>query len=669
MARSVELGGRGSRFIVLASVCLVVAALYFGREVLVPIALAILFSFLLTPPVRWLERLRLPRGVATMIVVLVAVTLFVSLGYVVGRQFKSVLEQLPRYQGELQKKVAGLRSHGGFFRQAEEEIHAIGKATASTSQPAQGGHPPAAEPPPPTNPMNLQSVAEAAMPGHARPTTAPSTENPIPVRIVPAEPTAVQLLEEYATSFLSPMATALLVLILVIFMLLTSEDLRDRIIRLVGHGRVNLTTQALDDAGQRISRYLGALAIVNTGYGVAVASGLWVIGHFLGHGTNFPNVLVWGLLVGLFRFVPYVGIWIGASVPLLLSFALFPGSGVFFGVVGLFIALEVIVGQFIEPYWYGASTGMSALAVLVAAIFWTWLWGGIGLLLSTPLTVCLVVMGKYVPQLQFLDILLGDEPVLPPHMRLYQRLIAADEEEATDLAREMLKDHTLEQVYDDVLLPALAAAEHDHHRQRLGPERLGVIRQSMRDIAEELGEDAFAKRVRQAAAETEQAAKDQSPAKDLPKPRPPLPKDCVVKVVTLPAKTESDEIVAIMLTQLLTLRGYCATSVGVDLLASEMVETIEKDAANIVCVSAMPPAAVPHARYLCKRIHARFPEMTMAIGVWHTKTDPQKIKQRIACDETVRIVTSLGQAQEQIDQLAHPFISAASESGQPAATR
>jgi hypothetical protein len=430
------------------------------------------------------------------------------------------------------------------------------------------------------------------------------------------------------------------------------EDLRDRVIRLIGHGRLNVTTQALDEAGSRISRYLGALAIVNGAYGATIAGGLWAAGHFFGHGHGFPNVLVWGLLVGLFRFVPYIGIWIGASFPLLLSFALFPGSAVFFTVLGLFVALEIGVSQFVEPYWYGASTGMSPLAVLVAAVFWTWLWGGIGLLLSTPLTVCLVVMGKYVPGLRFLDVLLGDEPVLPPHVRFYQRLIAEDEEEATDLASDMLKDHSLEQVYDDMILPALLLAEQDHHRERLEAHRLAEIQQHVREIVEELGDESRAKRVRQAAEETEQAAKDQSPGRDLPKPRPPLPKDCSITVLSLPAKGVTDELVAIMLTQLLDLRGYCAASGTADQLASEMVERVETERAQLVCVSAMPPAAVAHARYLCKRIHARFPEINMIVGVWHAKQDPDRLKARIACEDSVRLVTRLAQAQEQLDQLA-----------------
>jgi len=643
MARPGALGSKGSKFIVLASVCIVVGGLYFAREVLVPIALSVLLSFLLTPLVRRLEKWKLPRVAATLIVVAVAVTAMVSIGWVVFHQFEQVVEKLPNYRGELQAKWEKLRNHGGMIRKAEQELHNMGTMTK-----------PAASQPAGTPSQQIEGIASTL--GQPQYPIA-SNQNPLPVRVV--EPpqstveTALSTIATYAEKFLSPLATAFLVLVFVIFMLLTREDLRDRLIRLIGHGQLNLTTVATDDAGSRISRYLGALAIVNGAYGTCVAGGLWLIGHVFGHShPPFPSVLVWGLFVGLFRFIPYIGIWIGAAMPMALSFALYSGNSVFFAALGLFIILEVVVGQFIEPYWYGASTGMSALAVLVAAVFWTWLWGPIGLLLSTPLTVCLVVMGKYVPQLHFLDILLGDEPVLPPHTRLYQRLIASDEEEAVELAHETLKDRTLEKVYDEVIIPALLLAERDYHRNRLEEDQLKFIHQSIRDMVEELGEDAQAKRVRAAAAETEQVAKDQSAPADVARPRPALPKDCTVNVVCLPAKGEADEIVAKMLAQLLELRGYCSFAGTTDQLASEMVEMVEENKAQIVAVSAMPPAAVAHARYLCKRLHARFADVRMIVGVWHAKADPDRIKQRIACEDTVHLATLLAQAQEQIDQLA-----------------
>lgn len=661
MARPVELGGKGTRFIAFASACLIVAALYFGRAVLMPLALAVLLSFLLTPATQWLERWRIPRTASTLVVVISAVSFLAIIGYLAGRQLVSVVDQLPNYRGELEAKLNQLRSKGGFFRRLQQEAHAISSDAALS--PA-GSHPATS---PAVSAMSHESsvgpITMLGNLGHA-PTTQYSVQNPLPVRIVPEAPAPLLMIKNYATNVLDPLATAGLVLVFVIFMLLTREDLRDRMIRLVGHGRLNLTTQALDEAGTRISRYLSALAIVNGCYAVAVAGGLWVIGHFLSQGRGFPNVLVWGLLVGLFRFVPYVGIWIGAAVPLILSFALFAGSAVFFATVGLFLTLEVIVSQFIEPFWYGASTGMSALAVLVAAVFWTWLWGPIGLLLSTPLTVCLVVIGKYVPQMQFLDILLGDEPVLPLHARVYQRLIASDEEEAADLVREQLETKPLEAIYDEVLIPALALATQDHYRGRLDEHRHQFIRQSMRGMVEELGEEQKAHAIRNAAGQTEKAAKDQPIDAPAPKPLPSIPRDCTVNVLCLPAKDEADEIVALMLAQVLDLRGYRATTASADSLASELVEMVEARGAHIVCVSAMPPSAVAHARYLCKRIHLRFPELPMMIGLWLAKGDLRKAKHRIACSESVRMVTTLAQAEHEIDQRAQPILLRNAE-GQP----
>ena len=647
MPRPVELGGRTSRFILLASTCIIVAGLYFGREVLIPLALAILLSFLLTPAVKWLERLRLPRTPAVLIVVLSGVALLAGVGYIVGHQFSSIVNQLPNYEGQLRSKFHQIESHGGIFRKAKQEATALTRATTQASpNPETAAAVPSAQPHPPA--------------------TQPTSDNPLPVREYPAT-SPLQLLRDYATTILDPLATAGLVLVFVIFMLIMREDLRDRMIRIVGHGRLNLTTQALDEASSRISRYLSALAIVNAVYAVVTAGGLWVIGHFLGHGQGFPNVLVWGILVGLFRFVPYVGIWIGASFPLLLAFALFPGNAVFLATLGLFIAMEIVVSQFVEPVWYGQSTGMSPLAVLVAAVFWTWLWGPIGLLLSTPLTVCLVVIGKYVPQLQFLDILLGDEPVLPPPVRVYQRLIAGDEEEAAELARELLDDKPLEALYDEVLIPALALSAADHHRGRLDDARLEFIRQSMRNIVEELGDEQRARDVRHAAAQTEQAAREQQP--QVPASRPSVPKDCTVNVLCLPSKDEADEIVALMLSQVLEFRGYSATAASAASLASEMVEMVERTRAHIVCVSAMPPSAVAHARYLCKRIHARYPDIDMVVGLWTAKGDIKKAKDRIACAGSVTLVTTLAQAEHEIDQMARAHTVSQTAGEQPVAAK
>jgi methylmalonyl-CoA mutase cobalamin-binding subunit len=345
----------------------------------------------------------------------------------------------------------------------------------------------------------------------------------------------------------------------------------------------------------------------------------------------------------------------------------------------MFVVIELLSNNLMEPWLYGSSTGMSTVAVLVSAVFWTWLWGPVGLLLATPLTVILVVLGKYVPQLRFLDILLGDEPVLEPPARVYQRLLALDQEEAADVARSYLRDNSLEKVFDDVLVPALGLAEQDRHRGRLDEERADFIRQSMRDLVEELSDEykqsgvridqPLAETLKEAAAETVAAAKNLTTnmtniasgngagaTLSVQAKRAVIPKDCKVTVVCLPAHDDADDVVAYMLQQLLEVQGYCAFHQSVTKLASEMVESVESHQADAVVVSAIPPGAVSYSRYLCKRLHARFPELSMVVGLWTMKGNLEKAKERVTCEGSVRVVASLGDAIEQVNQLVQPVL-------------
>jgi hypothetical protein len=322
-----------------------------------------------------------------------------------------------------------------------------------------------------------------------------------------------------------------------------------------------------------------------------------------------------------------------------------------------------------EPWLYGSSTGMSTVAVLVSAVFWTWLWGPIGLVMATPLTVCLVVMGRYVPQLKFFDIMLGDEPVLAPAERVYQRLLARDQEEAIDVAEEYRETLALEEVFDQVLLPALALAEIDRHAGRLDDDRSRFIRNAMRQIIDELADEERAAEIRLAAELTERRARGEAEAPQRPETvRVRIPEQCVVNVVLLPAHDEADEIVAIMLGRLLELRGLCAVTVGVEHLASEMLGEVENRPADVVVVSALPPAAVAHARYLCKRLHARFPDINTVVGLWTVRGDLKKARERILCSNTVRLTTTFADALEQIHEYAQPKILQATKSPPPPPT-
>jgi predicted PurR-regulated permease PerM len=520
-------GTRAPRFVLLASICVIVAALYFAQDVLIPLALAILVSFLLAPLVRRLERLGLPRIVSVVVVMSVVITLVAGLGYLVYSQVVDLANDLPRYEHNIRLKVARVMPRrGGMLEKVQKAAEELSRAAESPStQPTQPTQPTTAAA------MELARHGAARVAGATPPpaTGAPATQpngteaNPLWVVARPPVATPLRVMQEYVAKLLPRLGTAGLVLVFVIFMLIAREDMRDRVIRLIGHGQLNLTTQALDDASTRISRYLLMQMIVNGTYGLAIAIGLWCIG--------VPSPVLWGFLCCVLRFIPYIGPWIGAAFPLTLALASFPGFRQFVYTGLLFVIIELLSNNAMEPWLYGASTGMSTVAVLVSAVFWTWLWGPIGLVMATPLTVCLVVLGKYVPQLKFLDILLGDEPVLAPAERVYQRLLAGDPEEAEELLDEYLGKQTLEEVYDHVLLPALAMAELDAHRGRLDEERSVEIHRAVRQLAEELGAQEKTRELRRAADRTiavargeEAPAADDSEDKPAPDDRPPRPR-------------------------------------------------------------------------------------------------------------------------------------------------
>ncbi len=623
------------RFVLLASICVVTAALYFAQEVLIPLALATLLTFLLTPIVQRLERWRLHRVAAVVITVIVAFGTLGVLTWIVVDQGVSLARQLPTYKDNIKAKVQWLPIPG-----SDGTIGRI-KATVNEMQ---------------------EEIAKPSA------TSQPSLlSGPIPVRVVSPDPSPWELLRENAGVITGPLATAGIVIVLVIFMLLQREDLRNRIIRVVGYGRLTLTTQAIDDAATRISRYLVAQAIVNGSYGLAISLGLWIIGRTAGHNNPpFPNVLLWGLLCAVLRFIPYVGPWIGMMFPLVLSLAIYKGFGVFVAVGVMFVTIELLSNNVMEPLLYGSSTGMSTLAILMAAVFWTWLWGAVGLILATPLTVCLVVVGKYVPQLQFLDILLGDEPVLAPHERLYQRWLALDSEEAAELAHEFFKDRSLEQMYDQILLPAMAMAEQDRHTGQLDDRRQMLIRQSLKELIDELG-DEFRLRLAKTSAGTSTVPGKEETTGDKTA-RMAMPKDCSINVVILPAHDEADEIVGLMLTQLLEFNNFCVFNASQTALAGEMLDLVGTHHAHAVCVSALPPAAVTHARYLCKRLRPRYRDLPLVIGLWTATGDLKRAKDRIACDGACNLVVKLADALNQLEQLTHPIV-VVQQRGEPAAAK
>jgi methanogenic corrinoid protein MtbC1 len=399
-----------------------------------------------------------------------------------------------------------------------------------------------------------------------------------------------------------------------IFILMRREDLRNRFIRLAGQGRLNVMTHGMDEAAHRISRYVLLQFVVNVCYGFVIAVAL----HFIG----VPNALLWGVGAGVLRFLPYLGPPIGALLPILLSLAVFDGWTRALVTIGLFVVLELVVSNLVEPSLYGAHTGISALAILFAAVFWTLLWGPIGLVLSTPLTVCLVVMARHVPHLGFLHVILGDEPVLAPEAQFYQRLLAADEREAKRVLEDYLKEKPLEDLFDSVLIPALSLAEQDRHHNELDEVTGVFISQSIKEFVEEVNDRTHEQRAEDAAAGAGY-------------------------VVCIPVRDEADEIAGTMLAHLLERAGYRTHSLEIRSTAEMLVQVLEERPA-IVCLSALPPFAVTHARRLYQALRAQSPDLKIVIGLWDFAGDPQQAAGRISGTADIQVSKTLANAIRQI---------------------
>jgi predicted PurR-regulated permease PerM len=583
---------------ILLPILLVVATLYLGREFFMPIALAVLISFLLAPIVRQFERRRFGRIGSVITVTLLAFALLAGLAAIVGGQLIDLANKLPAYQTELHHKVMAIKApRGGALDKVRQTVQDL------------------------TTELNAETPKGEPVPGSpARTgyvTGPPRPIKPLPVMIVGASRNSFETLAEYAKPVLAPLGTAALVIVFVIFMLLSREDLRDRLIHLIGRGHLQNTTQALDEAGHRVSRYLLAQLMVNTAYGFPIAIGLWLIG--------IPNAILWGLLATLLRFIPYLGAWIASAFPMALSLAIAPGWTMPAETLALFLVVELITNNVLEPWLYGTSTGLSTMAVIVAAAFWTWLWGAPGLLLATPLTVCIVVLAKYLPQLAFLDVLLGERPQIAPEDRFYQRLLAQDDDEVLEIAENYLKKHTLAEVYDNVVVPALRLTEEDYCRDQLTDERRMQLLEQVTDVVTDLGEPKLAK-----------LAKGGTPAEAAPETRAePL------AAVILPAKDFADEATALMLAKLLAHSGAEAHVVPSKLLASEMMEQIAGLECRNFCVSVTPPGSTRHALYLCKRLREHFPEARIVVGVWGEPDGDEVRTKRFRAVEIDGIFTTL----------------------------
>ncbi|MGB8136224.1 MAG: AI-2E family transporter, partial [Pseudolabrys sp.] len=433
----------------------IVAALYFGREVLLPMALAVLLSFVLAPLVKLLQRLYLPRFAAVTIVVLLAFGVISGLATLMFAQVSQLAGDLPRYQSNLAEKVQALRgaaTASGTLEQASQVLQNLQKEL---------DRPKNAKPTSPTTPD------ASALP-----------DRPIPVEVRQPDPGALQTLATLIAPLIHPLATTGLIIIFVVFILLQQQDLRNRLIRLAGSHDLQRTTLAMDDAGKRLSLLFLMQLALNAAFGLIIGVGLWAIG--------VPSAPLWGLLAMVLRFVPYIGAIVAAIFPLIVATAVDPGWSMMLMTAALFLVVEPLIGHVIEPMVYGHSSGLSPVAVVVSATFWTWLWGPIGLILATPLTMCLVVLGRHVERLKFLEVLLGDRPALSPSESAYQRMLAGDPIEATEQAQSLLKDRTLTEYYEQILMGALRLAWADSQRGRLEQPETQRIRDTVSEVVEDL---------------------------------------------------------------------------------------------------------------------------------------------------------------------------------------
>lgn len=573
----------------LVTIVLVVAILFVAKEVLVPLALSILLAFLLGPTTRRLERVGVWRGLA---VTLVAGVFFLALGGIVWMVLNQAVDlagKLPTYQNNIVRKITSLRGPGGdTLSKAAKVVEDINKQLDDVPA-ATGGGGEAAEVPVRPAPRGSGRVAS---PGNA-----PTGETaPLAVRIIEPTLSPTKILGNLAGPILGPVGTAGIVIVFTFFLLLQREDLRDRFLHVLGGAeRLSVTTQAADEAGKRVSRYLVSQAIVNVTVGVLLGLGLWAIG--------VPNAALWGLLMVLLRFVPFLGAPIAAAFPLLLSLAVFDSWRPMLLTVALLAGLELVFVNVVEPMVFSHSTGVSSLAVIVAATFWTWLWGPVGLLLATPFTVCIVVLGRYVPQLEFLHTLLGDQPVLPPDARLYQRLLAGDQEAVAELADTYLEEHSPAELYDTVLIPALNQAQTDSRDGKMPAEREAAVRQTTEALLEDVRE-------RGRAATATNGAGTVAPAT--------LP-----SILILPAKTGADEAAGQMLAHALSLSSLPAEILSSKLLVQEMIDRVKTSGVSVVCVSVLRPFAVMQARHLCKRLRVQNPDLRVVVGLWDSKNVPE----------------------------------------------
>jgi predicted PurR-regulated permease PerM len=604
---------------------IIISMLYFGRDIFVPVALAILLSFVLAPLVELLQRMRVPRALAVVSVVILAFSLIFAMGSLLATQLTQLAGDLPRYQSTISEKIQSFRdtrAGRGTLERASDMLKDLSKELDKP-----------------------KDAPSARAPGYVLGPHAPAPPAPVPVEVRQPDPGALESLRTLISPLVHPLATTGIIIIFVIFILLQREDLRNRLIRLAGSSDLQRTTAALDDAASRLSRLFLTQLILNGAFGVVIGIGLWFIG--------IPSAILWGILAAALRFVPYIGAVIAAAFPLALAVAVDPGWSMLLWTLALFLVVEPVVGHVIEPMVYGHSTGLSPVAVVASATFWTALWGPIGLVLATPLTVCLVVLGRHVERLEFLDVMFGDRPALSPPEIFYQRMLAGDPTEAAEKAEEFLKERSLASYYDEVALKGLQLAQADAERGALDQERLAKIRDAVSEFAGDLSDqddrpaaqgnstaDAEASSAVESVAEN--AASEHLPV--LSKETLPPEWQGEHPVLCVAGRSLVDEAAAIMLAQLSTAHGLGARVEAAEALSTTNVFRLDTTGVAIVCLVYLNASGSAHMRYAVRRLRRKLPSATIILGCWVKDIDPAALELLRESAKADLVASSLGDA-------------------------
>jgi predicted PurR-regulated permease PerM len=574
-----------SGLLTIAVAVVVVAGLYLGRTVLIPITLAVLLSFLLAPIVNLLRRIHLGRVLSVIVAVLLALSIILAVGGLIGSQIAGLAQDVPNYASTIRSKVETVQ--GFALSRMNLVMRRLGQQLEQSNA---------------SQPKGPKSATD---------------QKPMQVEVHQPDPTPIQLAERVVAPIVDPLATTAIVLIVAIFVLLQREDLRDRLIRLFGSSDLHRTTVAMNDAARRLSRYFLIQLGINTAFGIIIGCGLFLIG--------VPSPLLWGIIGLLLRFVPYIGAPLSAILPLALAAAVSPDWSMMLWTAGLYLVTEAIVGQVVEPLLYGHSTGLSPFSVVVSATFWTWLWGPIGLILSTPLTLCLVVLGRHVERLEFLDVILGDRPALTPVESFYQRMLAGDPDEARDQAEVLLRDRPLSSYYDEVAVKGLQLAANDAARGVLTGVQLERIKLSMQELIDDLDEHDDQEPDAKDALEGATTGLSRS-EQDLPKHPAPgriaedaLPPAWRTKapVLCIAGRGPLDEAAASMLSQLLHKSGLKARVLQHAAASRMHAGNLDGEGVAMVCLCYLEIGGMPsHLRYLLRRLRHRLPAVRLLVGLW-----------------------------------------------------